>query len=218
VIILEITVEQQPFKWKLTYKFIESNDTIMAKANKGTFPTKRKVVLYENEQIIIEAIERNLMKVWLNFIPIVNWFIKDDFEIHINGSVGEIKNEPKLKQRRILSTIYGSRYVIYEHTGGLKGDSYSVYQDDEQIGLVSKNIEVVWGAQTYKGLFHDDTNASINRFIMVFIDVFWNGNEGVGTQTARSKEYSWGWDRKFGKPLNENWKVNERILTKKSLR
>jgi hypothetical protein len=201
-------MEQQPFKWKFTYEFVENNN-IVAKADKVVFPMKRKIMLFEKEKIIIEAIEKNLFKVWLKFIPIVNWFIKNDFEIHLDGYIGEIKNEPEWKQRRILLTVNGSNYVIYEHTGGLKGDVYSIYQDDKQIGLVSKNIEVVWGAQTYKGLFHEDTNASINRFLMVFIDVFWNEHDGK--TYARSKEYSWGWDSKLGKPLNENWKVNERI-------
>lgn len=205
-----ITMKQQVAKWHHTYHFNVNGVKYVGKANRKIGLQKRKVSLLDsNETEIATLIEKNRMIPLLEKIPILNWFIPVHFVCVIHGSYkNEIEVPKAIIQEKFFTTIKNKTYTCYYHTGGLKGDVFSIYQDDLQVGMVKKSKLVEWNAHSYTGEFESDTDLIYNLLFMILIDVLWFTDDIPINETVYSRKYEayWGIDRIWGKKPNFDWK------------
>jgi len=205
-----IEMKQQIAKWKHTYFLTVNNTKYIGKANRRIAFEKRKISLFDEKDKEIALIkEQSQITPILQKIPILNWFIPINFELEMDGScIGEIKVPKTIIQDKFIASIDNKTYFCYYHTGGLKGDVFSIYQDDLQIGMVRKSKLVEWNAHGYTGEFENHTNIIYSLLFMVLIDVLWFTDDISINETVYSRKYEayWGFDRIWGKKPNLNWK------------
>jgi hypothetical protein len=211
---LLINMEQQIAKWHHTYHFNVNGIKYLGKANRRLALEKRKISLFDsNENEIALLIEKSSITPLLEKIPILNWFIPIYFNCDVNGTYkGEIKVPKSIIQDKFFTTIDDKKYVCYYHTGGLKGDVFSIYQDGLQIGMVRKSKLVEWNAHSYIGEFENNTDIIYNLIFMALIDVLWFTDDLPINETIYTRKYEayWGLDRIWGKKPNLKWRPKEK--------
>lgn len=210
-------MKQQVAKWHHTYHLNVNDVQYTGKANRKIGYQKRKVSLLDaNETELATLIEKYRINSFLESFPIVNWFIPVHFHCTIGGSIKDEIEVPKaIIQEKFSTTIDNKKYICYYHTGGLKGDAFSIYKDDIQVGMVRKSKVVEWNAHSYTGEFEDDTDLIYNMLFMILIDVLWFTDDIPINETIYTKKYEayWGIDRIWGKKPNYKWRPkNKKFL------
>ena len=206
---MNISMIQEFGKWTHTYNLTLDNKTLHGTANRRLAIEKRRITLAdENSKVVIKIIEKSNISPIIERIPIVNWFNSLRFQIEEEGEIkGEIKVPKNIIQEKFFINVNNYSFSCYYHRNGFKGDTYSIFKDNNQIGRITREKSVKWNAHTYSGEFDYDTDYKYNAIFMILVDVLWhtediNINE---TMYQNGYEFHWGLDRKFGKKQNLNW-------------
>ncbi|WP_207707328.1 hypothetical protein [Crassaminicella thermophila] len=115
------------------------------------------------------------------------------------------------KQGHIKANFLGNTYEIFHHSGGRKGEKYSVFSQEKQIRLIHRSVYREFGADKYIGEFDYDTNLIFNIFIMLYIEIVWNTADIVTNFNSNSYTYEWSLDILTGRKLDENWRPKKNI-------
>lgn len=203
-------MHQQVAKWNHTYDIKVGDHHFVGTSARSVAFEKRKISIKDqNQEDLVTITESRCSTSFLENIPILNWFITIPFSLEIKGRpCGKIEVSSGMIQGKFNAVINNDRYSCYQHTAGKKGELYSIFKDNDQIGMVRKNKKMEWNAHSYEAEFDDDSELIINTIFLVFIDVLWNTTNVTSNDTVYQTTYevSYGLDMKFGKKPNFDWK------------
>ncbi len=207
-----IRMDQEVAKWKHTYKLTIVDKTYYGYANRRIALESRQITLHdENNDEVFKIMEKSKLTLLIDKIPILNWFDSIVFEINRkNEKIGEINVPKNFIQNKYFLNVNNVMFSCYYHRGGMKGDTYSIFKNDVQIGRINRDKKVNWNAHSYYGEFDYDTDQQLNAIFIILIDVLWHTKDINNSMYQTSYEANWGLDMKYGRKPNLNWepKIN----------
>lgn len=210
---MKISVLQEPLRFTFTYDVdINGEKNYLGIADRTILPKLRRILLSNNDDNVVGSLtEVNWFYKMVSSIPILKLFLyRSKFFIKINEKeCGEIFVKASLVQGKAIIIFNGKRYTLYSHSSeGIA--RYSVFCEEKQVGLVTRDPYSAFGNDVYSGEFDFDTNEIFNSLLILFIDIVWNTVDIPTSFNAYSTEYKTGIDTIFGVKLEKGWKPKER--------
>lgn len=206
---MKIEVTQDSLKYNFSYRIKVDDETLFyGEINRTLLPQFRKILLRNKNGKIVAALnEVNHLYKLISSIPIINLFLfKSKFLLQIEEEVcGEAFSKANIIQAKASIIFNNSKYMIYEHTNeGIY--RYSIFLEEEQIGMIVRSPYTEWGNDTYIGEFSKNTNKILNSILILFIDALWHTVDIPTEVSYSSIKYERGLDSIFGVKLNKEWK------------
>lgn len=199
---MELEIKQDWFNFKnYNYKIYQSDQLIYtATSNRLIIPILRSITVSDNIGGNIYTIkQKNFIKHILSLVPVINLLFITSCPYIIyknNKDIGVITEYYYFKGGTVKAVIEGIEYYLYCQTG----NGVSIYCNDQQIGIIKRDVWKHGDADTYHVLFDSCLKPIIAALLSVMIDILWH------TSDTKFSSISYEYTIQFGqKETDKNW-------------